>query len=151
MYALFDIRDKQELLDDVVHYYWKQWGSDSNYQFYKDCIGQSCKTDSDVPRFYIIMDNTKIIGSYALLRSELNSRQDLTPWLACLFVDPAYRGEKLGALLQKDALKQTRARGYRRLYLCTELTGYYERTGWTHIGDGYLLNDERTRIYEQEV
>jgi N-acetylglutamate synthase-like GNAT family acetyltransferase len=151
MFPIFNIRDKKELFDETVDYFWKQWGAESNYHFYKDCMEQSCKTDNDVPRFFIAMDNNRIIGSYALLRSDLNSRQDLTPWFACLYVEPDYRGKNIGSLLQKHALEKAKERGYQKLFLCTELTEYYEKTDWKYIGDGYLLNDELTRIYEHKV
>ncbi|MFK0522076.1 hypothetical protein ACINKY_07660 [Paenibacillus illinoisensis] len=35
-----------------------------------------------------------------------------------------------------------------KLYLCTDLQGYYEKNDWTYIGKGYLLDNEETRIYE---
>lgn len=148
---IYDIRDQKERLDAAVDYFWKQWGTDSNFNFYKDCIEQSCNTDSDVPRFYIAIQKDTIIGSYALLRSELNSRQDLTPWFACLFVDPLYRGNKLGSLLQKHAVEQTKTKGYQRLYLCTDLLNYYEKSDWKYAGQGYLINNEQTRIYVHEL
>jgi N-acetylglutamate synthase-like GNAT family acetyltransferase len=148
---VFDIREKGELLEQAGEYIWKQWGSDSNYHFYKDCIEQSCLTKNDVPRFFIAVEDNKIIGCYALLRSDLNSRQDLTPWFACLFVEPEYRGKKIGSLLQKHALEQSKAKGYKKLYLCTELTNYYEKNNWKYIGSGFLLNDEKTRIYERDL
>ncbi|KOP67239.1 acetyltransferase [Bacillus sp. FJAT-18019] len=151
MYPIFDIRDKKGYFEAAVNYFWEQWGSDSNYHFYKDCIEHSCEMKNDVPAFFIAMDKDKIIGSYALLRSDLNSRQDLTPWLACLFVDPEYRGKNLGSILQEHAINQSKIKGYQKLYLCTDLTGYYERTDWKHIGYGYLLDDERTKIYEHEL
>lgn len=151
MLPIIDIRDKKELFNEAVNYFWKQWGSDSNYNFYKDCMEQSCITGEDVPRFYILIDSDRIIGAYALLRSDLNSRQDLTPWLACLYVEPGHRGKGIGALLQNHALEESRRLGYKKLFLCTELTEYYESTEWRYIGYGYLLNNELTRIYEHEV
>ena len=46
---------------------------------------QSCQTGSLLPRSYIAVDGDEIVGSYALLRSDLNSRQDLEPCLpACM-------------------------------------------------------------------
>lgn len=151
MVKIIDVRDQIQLMDKAVDFFWKQWGAESNFHFYRDCIVQSCQTESDVPRFYLAMDGETIIGSYALLRSDLNSRQDLTPWLACLFVEPDYRGRKIGDLLQNHAIQEARKKGYARLYLCTDLTDYYERTQWTYIGNGYSIFDEETRIYAYEL
>jgi GNAT superfamily N-acetyltransferase len=151
MIQIFDIREKPELLKDAIDYFWNQWGSESNYNFYRDCIERSTETESDVPRFYIAIEDNKTIGSYALLRSDLNSRQDLFPWLACLYVEPEYRGKNIGAQLQNHAINQVRLKGYEKLYLCTDLTDYYERNNWSHIGKGYSIGDDETRIYEYQI
>jgi len=79
MIEILDVRSRTELLNDAISYFWSQWGSESNYKFYKDCIIQSCNTESEIPRFYLAVEQNKIIGSYAILRSDLNSRQDLSP------------------------------------------------------------------------
>ncbi|MEK8127960.1 GNAT family N-acetyltransferase [Paenibacillus filicis] len=145
------VRSRPELLEAAISYFWEKWGSETSYRFYRNCIEHSCTTKSDLPRFYIAMDEERIIGSYALLRSDLNSRQDLAPWFACLYVDQDYRGERVGALLQQHAVQESREFGYQQLYLCTDLTGYYERTGWSYIGEGYSLNDDETRVYAYTV
>ncbi|MFC5527972.1 GNAT family N-acetyltransferase [Cohnella yongneupensis] len=151
MVQIVNVRSMPELLEEAINYFWTQWGSESNFQFYKDCIIQSCNTESEVPRFYLAIEDNTIIGSYALLRSDLNSRQDLSPWLACLFVNPDSRGKKIGDLLQSHAIKESKEIGYSKLYLCTDLTEYYERTFWKYIGKGYSLNDDVTRIYEYDI
>jgi GNAT superfamily N-acetyltransferase len=151
MIRIVDVREVPELLADAVNYFWEQWGSDSNLNFYKDCIENSCATESDIPRFYLALEDQRVIGAYALLRSDLNSRQDLFPWFACLYVDPEHRGHKLGAMLQDHAIQQAGLKGYDRLYLCTDLTEYYERNHWKYIGEGYSIGGEEMRIYEYRM
>ncbi|MCG7386830.1 GNAT family N-acetyltransferase [Paenibacillus sp. ACRRY] len=151
MFEIMNIRQKPELLQAAVQYFWKQWGTETSYHFYRDCMERSVDTNSDVPRFYVMLDGDRIIGGYALLRSDLNSRQDLFPWFACLHVVPEYRGKNLGGQLQKHAVNQVKLKGYDKLYLCTDLQGYYEKNDWTYIGKGYLLDDEETRIYELQI
>jgi len=151
MIQIIDISNKTEFLEDAINYFWSQWGSDSNFNFYKDCITQSCTTESEIPRFYLALEDNKIIGSYALIRSDLNSRQDLSPWFACLYVSPEARGRKIGDLLQTHAISESRRKGYKELYLCTDLTSYYERTEWNYIGKGYSINDDETRIYGYQL
>ncbi|WP_128100990.1 GNAT family N-acetyltransferase [Paenibacillus sp. DCT19] len=151
MFEIVDIRQKPERVQDAVQYFWRQWGTETSFHFYRDCMERSVETESDVPRFYVMLDGERIIGGYALLRSDLNSRQDLFPWFACLYVEPEYRGKKLGEQLQNHAIREVQTKGYDKLYLCTDLTDYYEQNNWTHIGKGYLLDDEETRIYEYKV
>ncbi|MEJ8303970.1 GNAT family N-acetyltransferase [Saccharibacillus sacchari] len=144
-----DVRANQERLAEAVDYFWSRWGDESTLNFYRDCIERSCDTDADLPRFYLLTDGEKgaIAGGYALLRSDLNSRQDLCPWLACLYVEPDWRSLRLGSLLLDHAAREASAKGYDGLYLCTDLDGYYERYGWTHIGKGYGIDGEETKIY----
>ncbi|WP_442600694.1 GNAT family N-acetyltransferase [Paenibacillus sp. KN14-4R] len=151
MMNIIELKEKPELLMDAVSYFWKNWGSDSNYNFYRDCIEKSCQTESDIPRFYIALEDGNIVGSYALLRSDLNSRQDLHPWFACLYVRPEYRKNGLGTRLQNHAIKEAKDKGYKSLYLCTDLADYYEKNGWEYVGTGYSISDEETKIYEYQI
>ena len=148
MIHIHNIRDRQDKFEDAVKYFVKQWGSEMNYNFYKDCMVHSCQTDSLLPRFYIALDGDEIVGSYAFLRSDLNSRQDLEPWFACLYVAPELRGHKLGNLLQNHAIDQAKHAGYQHIYLCTDLETYYEKNDWEFIGYGYSYNGDQTRVYK---
>ncbi|TCJ81938.1 UNVERIFIED_ORG: acetyltransferase (GNAT) family protein [Bacillus cereus] len=92
---------------------------------------------NDIPSFYIAKVDDKIIGTYALIRNDLNSRQELSPWLACLFVDEKFRGNSIGEKLLNHGLLEAAKRGYHFLYLTSDLNGYYEKYGWDKIGVAY--------------
>lgn len=129
MFKIVELREKPDFFDEAVDFFWKQWGSDENYNFNHDCMVHSCKTNSDLPRFYLAIKNNKIIGSYALLRNDLVSRQDLSPWFACLYIVPEWRGNALGSSLLKHAVNEAHKKGFEHLYLCTDLEGYYVKYG----------------------
>jgi N-acetylglutamate synthase-like GNAT family acetyltransferase len=148
MFEVYELQDKMEYFDDAVKMMWNQWGTQTNFKFYHDCMLHSCNTESDLPRFYMALHNKSIIGTYALLRNDLISRQDLFPWLACLYVVPESRGHNIGAKLLEHATRETEKKGLKKLYLCTDLDGYYEKSGWTHLTNGYMFNGEETKIYE---
>ncbi|MFD1957564.1 GNAT family N-acetyltransferase [Paenibacillus thailandensis] len=92
--------------------------------------------------------NESIIGTYALLRNDLFSRQDIFPWLACLYVSPEQRGRKIGSQLMKHALQETEKKGHSKLSLCTDLNGYYEKYGWIHITNAFIFTGDETKVYE---
>jgi N-acetylglutamate synthase-like GNAT family acetyltransferase len=75
----------------------------------------SLDSDSVLPKFYVMLDDNRIVGTYALLRNDLISRQDLYPWFACLFVEPVYRGNKIGSQLLEHAKKQANEKGFKKL------------------------------------
>lgn len=144
---IIELKDRKELFDEAVEFFWKQWGSEENYKFYYDCMLYSLDTPNELPRFYLAIENNKMIGSYALLRNDLISRQDLTPWFACLLIIPEYRGQGLGSVLLEHALRETKQKGYETLYLNTNLTGYYEKYGWDFAGEGYIFTGDPAKIY----
>jgi len=84
-----------------------------------------------------------------LWRCDLISRQDLTPWLAALYVDEEFRSQGLGQQLQAFVLEQSRRSGFREVYLYAEFTGYYERFGWQYIGDALDYPDKPVHLFRQ--
>ncbi|OXM16129.1 GNAT family N-acetyltransferase [Paenibacillus herberti] len=148
MIEIYSLKDKTEDFERAVQLFWDQWGTENNFPFYHDCILHSMKTDSDLPSFFIAKMDESIIGTYALLRNDLISRQDLFPWLACLYVAPEYRGQGIGSKLLQHARQETGKKGYNNLYLSTDLNGYYEKYGWVHSSSGYIFTGDETKIYE---
>ncbi|MBM7702861.1 GNAT family N-acetyltransferase [Metabacillus iocasae] len=151
MVTIHEISTKLELFDDALQAFWGKWGSEDNKTFYEDCMRHSCTAKDGLPRFYVALDHKKIVGTYAILRNDLNSRQDLFPWFACLYVDPTYRGQQLGAKLLQHALDEARYKGYPQLYLTTDLENYYEKYGWTHSTEAIGLSGHVLKVYEKSV
>lgn len=147
MCQIYQLKDMPEHFESAVRLFWSEWGTDRNYKFYEDCMLHSMNAQSDLPRFYIAIQQDAIIGTYALLRNDLISRQDLFPWLACLYVVPERRGQRIGAELLRHALRETKRKGHDNLYLCTDLEGYYEKLGWSRVASGYGLTGDPTNIY----
>lgn len=148
MLEVYELKDKFEHFERSVQMFWNQWGTEHNFKFYHDCMLHSINSNSNLPTFYIAIENELIFGTYALLRNDMISRQDIFPWLACLYVSPEHRGRKIGAQLLKHALLETQKRGYDKLYLCTDLDGYYEKYGWSHFTNAYIFTGDETKIYE---
>jgi len=57
-----------------------------------------------LPRFYVAEVNGKLVGCYALLINDINSRQDLFPWFAYLYVLPVYRGKGIASKLLQHGI-----------------------------------------------
>ncbi|MFG6494771.1 GNAT family N-acetyltransferase [Fictibacillus sp. UD] len=144
---IVEVQQRKDLFDKAVNVFWKQWGSEQNYKFYENCMIHSCQTKDELPRFYIALIEEEIVGTYALLRNDLNSRQDLYPWFACLYVNPEYRGKEIGSQLLQHAIEETARKGFGNLYLSTDLEGYYEKYGWTHVGEVYGVDGGSLKIY----
>ncbi|UAL47611.1 GNAT family N-acetyltransferase [Sutcliffiella horikoshii] len=146
---IIELREKGQLLDKAIQVFWQQWGSEENFKFYEDAILQSATTSSDIPRFYVAVEEGEIIGTYAILRNDINSRQDLCPWLACLYVAEEHRGKGIGAKLLEHGLSVAAEKGYENLYLTTDLENYYERYGWKNSGIAYGPGGGSIKLYEK--
>jgi GNAT superfamily N-acetyltransferase len=140
------IAEKPEFMEDAIEYIESRWPLDN--RIYRDCIENSIGTECGLPRWYIMLENDRIIGSYGLIINDFISRQDLWPWFAALYIEKSERGRGLGSILLEHGRCEAGKLGYNRLYLCTEHEGYYEKYGWERIGEGFHPWDESSSIYE---
>jgi GNAT superfamily N-acetyltransferase len=73
-------------------------------------------------------------GTCLLVRSEIEAQHAVSPWLAGLYVVPAYRRLGVGEQLVRAIEDQARQRGHRSLHLyTTRAADYYARLGWRVI------------------
>lgn len=141
------IRGHPEYLERAIDYLSSKWGIDR--KIYENSISHSMTTESVLPRWYLMLHKTEIIGTFGLIANDFISRQDLWPWLCALYLEEDYRGRKLGSKLLEHGRNEAKSLGFRKVYLCTDHTGYYEKYGWRYIGQGYGPFGE-SRIYETE-
>ncbi|MCL2884268.1 MAG: GNAT family N-acetyltransferase [Oscillospiraceae bacterium] len=146
--CIISIREHPAYLDRAVDYFASKWGIDR--KVYEDCIGNSITTESPLPRWYLLLKEDGIIGSYGLIVNDFMSRQDLWPWFAALYVEESERGWALGSRLLAHGQKEAKKLGFPKLYLCTDHVGYYEKYGWRYIGDGFGISGNAHRIYEAD-
>jgi GNAT superfamily N-acetyltransferase len=74
----------------------------------------------------------ELMGSAAIVAHDMDINPELTPWLASVFVAPAYRNQGIGSQLVKFAMQQTHQAGIETLYLFTSASreAFYQRLGW---------------------
>ena len=83
---------------------------------------------------FVARDSGRPIGSCLLVRDEIDSPHDLTPWLAGLVVEEEYRGSGVGTALVKTVEAHAASAGVGTLYLYTwQARAFYEALGWTAV------------------
>jgi len=148
-YKIIGVRENKEFLIRAIDYFTEKWGIDR--RIYEDSISNSIITQSPLPRWFLMLHNYEIIGCYGLITNDFISRQDLYPWLCALYIDESHRGKKLGSKLLEHGRIEAAKLGFKKIYLCTDHVGYYEKYGWSYIGKGYHPWGEESRIYEHDT
>ncbi|HVF70162.1 MAG TPA: GNAT family N-acetyltransferase [Chthoniobacterales bacterium] len=97
-----------------------------------------------IPLTVVALDEATVLGSASLISEDMDTRPELTPWLASVFVDPAKRRRGIAGQLVRRIVAEAARLGVPLLYLYTvHSEKLYARLGWTF--------QERTTYRESEV
>ena len=62
-----------------------------------------------------------------------------------------HRGKEIGSKLLQHGLEEAAKKGYKTLYLLSDLEGYYEKYGWRNNGVAYGVGGGDIKIYEKDT
>ena len=84
---------------------------------------------------FVLFEKGRPVGTAGVVRGDLDTRPDLTPWLAGVFVHPEFRGRGYATALIRRAEAFAAAACVPVLWLYT-LTAepFYARLGWQRVG-----------------
>ena len=147
---IISVRKSPEYKEVAIAYFQEAWPSVLP-GMYVDAISYSIDAKDSLPQWYLLENEGEIIGCAGLITNDFISRGDLYPWLCALYIEEQHRGHAYATILMERIKKDTKSFGFKHLYLCTEHTGYYEKYGFSYIGDGLHPWGESSRIYEIAV
>lgn len=110
-----------------------RWGPGSSLETWTARLAKGTRRDG-IPTTFVAFVDDEPVGSALLLEHNMTTHDDLSPWLAGVYVIPAYRGQGIGEALVRHSEMQAGQIGCPRLYLYTpSVEGFYERLGWSTI------------------
>lgn len=148
---IISVRETEEYKEVVTKYIHSKWGSEDNYQIYEDSIYGCVNKKESTPYWYILKEDNKIVGCAGLIDHDFINRTDLSPWLCSLYIESDYRGGTLGSILIEKVKEDAKKEYFKKIYLCTELDGYYEKYGFNYFGEGFYDDGEPSKIYEADL
>lgn len=92
----------------------------------------------------VAFEGETLLGTVSLKIHDMDTRLDLTPWLAGLYVAEIWRKQGIGTTLVNAIERKAKEISIRKLYLYTlRSEGFYARLGW--------LVEERTEYHGYPV
>jgi len=126
-----NIKERPYLIPQVARWYYDEWGRnrsrsyDSIVQDIEDCgVG-------DFPFILVAMENADLIGTASLRIHDMDIMQELTPWIAGVYVPTTHRARKIASSLVSHIELRAKALGFEKAYLYTRSAfPLYEKLDW---------------------
>lgn len=147
---IFDLKNKQEFLKEVMKLEFTQWATNPTKEKEKRIEKKINKYFEYMDNNYfcklILIDNGKLVGFISIFPHDCDDEPDFTPWYATMFVKKEYRGKGYSKILNNAVLEEAKNRGIKELFLKTELNNYYEKFGAKFVKK--LNNGEKIMKFE---
>jgi GNAT superfamily N-acetyltransferase len=140
------LADHPLLVPQLARLHFEQWGYLRPAESLEDRTRRldACCGRGGVPSVVVALEGGTLCGSAMLVANDMETRPDLTPWLAGVYVVAARRGRGYGSALVQRVEAEASALGVRRLHLYTPgAADFYSRLGWSL--------DERCEYLGQQV
>jgi GNAT superfamily N-acetyltransferase len=111
---------------------WREWGQPAGRTLEHSIERREhLVAENGFEQAYVLLDGGVPAAMASLVRSDLDERPDLTPWLAGVYVDPPFRGLGHAARVVRRVEQQSLAQGEAVLWLYTATApGLYRKLGW---------------------
>ena len=134
MLTISFLADCPDYLSTVSTWVFGEWGAHTPGSTVEDAARKfSGHLNRDrIPLTLIAFQDGKPAGTASIYVHDLDTRPDLSPWLAAVYVAPSYRKQGIGSELVKAVESAAQKLQIPRLYLFTpDQEHFYARLGWS--------------------
>lgn len=137
---IYNLVEHKKYIPTVAKWVYDEWSSKYGERFEVTLkkTENTCN-ENKIPLTLIAFIDNEPVGVVALWENDLESRRDIRPYMATLYVIPEERGKGIGKKLMEAAIQKAKELGEKRIYLITNIDNLYEKFGWK------LLSKEKTR------
>ena len=99
---------------------------------------------------YLLTEDDDLVSFASLVQRDCIEDAALTPWIGFVHTAPEYRGRRCAGKLLDHAVEKALTGGARRVYLCTDHEGLYEKYGFIYLENRISKYGEDSRVYFRE-
>ena len=141
---IISLYEHHELLDTMANWFHQKWGIP--LEAYQESM-KECLLGNDVPQWYVMVDDERIVGGLGVIANDFHKRIDLTPNVCAVYVEEDMRNQGIAGKLLNHVCEQMHDKSIDTLYLLTDHTSFYERYGWQFYCEVKDDEDESSRMY----
>ena len=151
------LADHEEAIGELAQWFYGEWSylyPDKALDDVKNAIAERTNRDR-VPMALVAFEGAVLAGTVCLKTHDMDTRLDLSPWLAGLYVAGPFRGRGIGTTLVKAVEQKAIGLGIRKLYLYTPSAEvFYLRLAWLtlevteYLGTKVTIMDKEMRARE---
>lgn len=127
------LADHRDVIPTLAQWFYKEWAylhPDRTLEDVERLIGERTNT-TKIPVALVAFEGGELLGTVCLKVHDMDTRLDLTPWLAGLYVAAPRRRQGIGTKLVSAIEKKAHELGVQKLYLYTpESESFYSKLGW---------------------
>lgn len=127
------LADHREVISTLAQWFYQEWAylyPDRTLEDVRRLLSKRTNKEK-IPLALIAMEEKELLGTVCLKVHDMDTRQDLTPWMAGLYVVTSRRRQGIGTMLVSAIEEKARELGVATLYLYTpESEAFYLQLGW---------------------
>ena len=135
IWRIVTVRERPDLIPLAANWLWDAFWHPQGHPLEEVReILRECTAQTGTPQSFVLLAGEIPCGTASFVAADLDTREDIGPWLAGVYVVPEARGQGCAQRLVTTVEDAAREAGYPALFLYThDAQALYEKLGWYAI------------------
>ena len=137
MFRIINLKQQAQHIVTLAQWHHREWSHFNPQESITQRVQrmQAYLDDTFVPSTFLAIDES-LLGSAAIVDNDMETRPELSPWLASVYVTARHRNNGVGSQLVNHVVAQAKDNKINKLYLMTpDKKKFYQALGWKEIDE----------------